>query len=106
MARTVDMRATMLKLGFASVLAMTLAFVATAPACSTVENKYNCDQICDRYADCFDQSYDTDACQADCEAQAEDDAFADKAEDCEACIDDRSCSGSFACVDECAGIVP
>jgi hypothetical protein len=96
----------MLKLGFASLLAMTLAFVAAAPACSTVENKYNCDQICDRYADCFDQSYDTDACQADCEEQAEDSGFADHAEDCEACIDDRSCSGSFACIDECVGIVP
>jgi hypothetical protein len=96
----------MLKLGFVSLVAMTLAFVTTAPACSTVENKYNCDQICDRYKDCFDANYDAEACQSDCEDQAEDAGFADKAEDCEACIDDRSCSGSFVCIDECAGIVP
>jgi hypothetical protein len=96
----------MLKLGFASLLSMVLAFAVTAPACSSIENKYNCDQICDRYADCFDANYDTDACQSDCEDAAEDDGFADHAEDCQNCIDDRSCSGSFACIDECAGIVP
>lgn len=96
----------MFKLGVASIFAMTLAFIATAPACSTVENKYNCDQICDRYKDCFDADYDAEACQASCEDAAEDDGFADQAEDCQACIDDRSCTGSFACVDECVGIVP
>jgi len=96
----------MLKLGFASLFCMTLAFAVTAPACSTIENSYNCDQICDRYADCFDANYDTEGCQADCEDAAEDDGFADHAEDCQSCLDDRSCSGSFACIDECAGIVP
>jgi hypothetical protein len=96
----------MLKLGFASLLSMIAVFAVTAPACSTIENKYNCDQICDRYADCFDANYDTDACQSDCEDAADDSGFADHAEDCQNCIDDRSCTGSFACADECVGIVP
>lgn len=96
----------MLKLGFASLFAMTLAFAATSPGCSDVENAYNCDQICDRYKDCFDDAYDASACQSECESKAEDDGFAEKAADCESCIDDKSCSGSFSCVDECVGIVP
>jgi hypothetical protein len=74
--------------------------------CSAVENAYNCDQICDKYKDCFDASYDAEACQNRCEANADDDNFADKASSCQSCSDDRSCSGSFACVDECVGIVP
>lgn len=100
------LQAHMQKLGFASMFTLVVAFAATAPGCSDVENAYNCDQICDRYKDCFDASYDADACQTNCEAKAEDAGFADKAESCEACIDDRSCSGSFACASECIGIVP
>lgn len=96
----------MLKLGFATVLASAALFAATAPGCSTVENKYNCDQICDRYKDCFDDGYDAEACQSSCENKAEDDGFAEKADDCQSCIDDKSCTGSFACIDECVGIVP
>jgi hypothetical protein len=96
----------MLKLGFVSLFTLIIASAVTAPGCSDVENAYNCDQICDRYRDCFDTSYDASECQSRCETKAEDAAFADKAESCEACIDDRSCSGSFACVDECIGIVP
>ncbi|HLL25235.1 MAG TPA: hypothetical protein VK427_24035 [Kofleriaceae bacterium] len=96
----------MFKLGIVSILLTTVAFVTAAPGCSDAENKYNCDKICDRYRDCFDTNYDATACQNRCEDKAEDDAFAEKASDCESCIDDKSCTGSFACADECAGIVP
>lgn len=96
----------MLKLGFVSLFTLVVASAATAPGCSSVENAYNCDQICDRYKDCFDDGYDADACQSQCEDNADDDAFAEKAADCQACIDDKSCTGSFACADECIGIVP
>ena len=106
MACLVEMPSAMLKLGFVSLFTLLVASAATAPGCSSVENAYNCDQICDRYKDCFDANYDAEACQASCEDRAEDAGFADKAEDCQACIDDRSCSGSFACADECIGIVP
>ena len=63
--------------------------------------------ICDRYRDCFDADYDTAACRNRCEDNADaDESFADHADDCENCLDDRSCTGSFACVAECSGIVP
>jgi len=106
LAWILEISSAMFKLGFVSVFTFVIASAATAPGCSSVENAYNCDQICDRYQDCFDANYDADACQARCEDKADDAAFADKAEDCQACIDDRSCTGSFACVDECVGIVP
>lgn len=106
LACRVEITTPMLKLGFVSLFTLLVASAATGSGCSSVENAYNCDQICDRYKDCFDTAYDAEACQDRCENNAEDDAFADKAEDCQACIDDRSCSGSFACVDECVGIVP
>jgi hypothetical protein len=96
----------MFKLGFASLFTLTVAFAATGTGCQDAENAYNCDQICDRYKDCFDQNYDAEACQTRCEEKADDSSFADKAESCEACVDDKSCTGSFACVDECVGIVP
>ena len=92
----------MLKLGFVSVFTMIVA----STGCQEAENAYNCDQICDRYRDCFDANYDATACQSRCENKAEESGFADKAESCEACVDDRSCTGSFSCVDECVGIVP
>jgi hypothetical protein len=106
LARRVEKTSAMLKLGFVSVFMLLVASAATTSGCSDVENAYNCDQICDRYQDCFDADYDADACQTRCEDNAEDAGFADKAESCEACIDDRSCSGSFACAAECVGIVP
>jgi hypothetical protein len=96
----------MKKLGLVSILSTLVAFGLTAPACTSAKNAYNCDQICDRYKDCFDANYDADACQSSCEDKADDSGFADKAEDCESCIDDKSCTGSFACADECVGIVP
>lgn len=96
----------MLKLGLVSLFTLVVASAASGTGCSSVENKYNCDQICDRYKDCFDANYDTEGCQSRCENKAEDSSFADKAESCQACVDDRSCTGSFACVDECVGIVP
>ena len=96
----------MFKLGFASLFTLTVAFAATGSGCQDAENAYNCDQICDRYKDCFDQNYDAEACQTRCEEKADDSGFADKAESCEACVDDKSCTGSFVCVDECVGIVP
>ena len=96
----------MFKLGFASLLALTVAFTATTPACSSVEHAYDCNQICNRYKDCFDSNYDASACADRCRDKADDDAYGDKAENCEACLDDRSCTGSFACAGECIGIVP
>ena len=83
-----------------------LPFVGCDDATDPIKNTITCADVCGRYKDCFDANYDADACQTDCENSAEDADYADHAEDCQACIDDLSCTGSFACIDECAGIVP
>lgn len=59
------------------------------------------------YSDCIDADYDVGECVDRCEDNAaNDDTFSDTADACENCLDDRSCTGSFACADECIGIVP
>jgi hypothetical protein len=98
-------------LKIASPITNVFAFVAIvlggAAGCSEVDEAFDCQQICSRYSDCFDANYDVAACRNRCESNADNEAgFADKADACETCLDDRSCSGSFACTSECIGIVP
>lgn len=89
-----------------TLFALLLTTLAVA-GCDEVDEKVDCAMICDRYRDCFDASYDTEACRGRCETNADTVAdFDDKADACENCLDDRSCTGSFACVAECSGIVP
>lgn len=85
-----------------------LALATSCAAADEVESRVDCDTICDKYADCYDSDYDTEACASDCEAEYDADPdYIEKIDDCEACIDDKSCSEStFSCVDECVGIVP
>lgn len=86
-----------------SALALSLGLAA----CDDADELFDCAQICERYADCFDADYDVGECTSRCEDNADtDDQFAERADDCEACLDDRSCTGSFACAAECVGIVP
>ena len=55
----------------------------------------------------FDAEYDVDSCVDRCENNADDDEdFAEHADECETCLDDRSCTESFACTAECIGVVP
>jgi hypothetical protein len=90
-----------------TVFAFAAMVVAGAAGCSEVDERFDCAQICSRYSDCFDADYDVDTCRNRCESKADTEAgFADKADACENCLDDRSCSGSFACTSECIGIVP
>ncbi|MEZ4301640.1 MAG: hypothetical protein R3B70_42290 [Polyangiaceae bacterium] len=76
--------------------------------CSQVENAVNCHAICERYQSCFNDEYDTAACEDECRTNAENDkGYAQKADICDACIDDESCaSATFNCADDCIGIVP
>jgi hypothetical protein len=98
----------MFKLGFAALLPMSLAFALAAPACDSIDRIYDCASICNAYKDCINSNYDATACTQKCEDQASDsEAFEDRADDCQECIDDRSCAGSvFSCTDNCVGIVP
>ncbi len=99
----------MLKLGLISTFMMVLA-AASAPGCSdnAIDRAYDCNEICDKYRDCADANYDSSACASRCRDNASDDeAFEDKADACQSCIDDRSCAGAaFGCGTECVGIVP
>ena len=73
-----------------------------------VETAIDCNGICSRYGSCFDSKYDVSACELRCrDASSTDRDYRRKADMCNACISDRSCaSATFACVVECAAIVP
>ncbi|MGE0869756.1 MAG: hypothetical protein AB7P03_14420 [Kofleriaceae bacterium] len=87
---------------------MLLAFALTHTGCDTVDRAYDCNQICTKYKECADAAYDDAACAERCrDNAAESEDFEDKADACQACIDDRSCAGAvFSCGAECVGIVP
>ena len=73
-----------------------------------VETAIDCNGICSRYRTCFDTRYDVSACELRCrDTSSTDTDYRRKADMCNACIGDRSCaSATFACVVECAAIVP
>ncbi len=95
---------------FAAVFALVLAPFAFGACSSTVDEvdqHFDCNAVCHRYADCFDSAYDVDGCKDKCDADADkSDARQAKLDACHACIDDKSCAGSFTCADKCTGIVP
>ena len=77
----------------------------TATGCDEADQAIDCNQICNRYKDCFDKDYDVGACVDRCEPMLDSDP--NGADDCEDCIDDRSCASSvFSCAAECGQIVP
>ena len=73
-----------------------------------IDSAIDCNGICERYSGCYDKKYDVAACAERCRAQAS--AHPDyrrKADMCNACITERSCvSATFACLTECASVVP
>ena len=108
-ARVSQCRGFMFKTISLSAFATALSLFATtgASGCDKADEAFDCNQICNRYSDCFDEGYDVGACVDACEDNAANsDNFSNHADDCENCLDDRSCTGSFSCADECSGIVP
>lgn len=87
---------------------LVLTTLALSPACGAIDNAFDCDAICNRYKSCFDSSYDVAACAQRCRSDSRSDAdYKRRADVCNACIDDRSCSEStFNCGSSCGGIVP
>jgi len=86
-----------------------LAFVPALPlfGCDKLDQAFDCSDICSRYADCYNESFDVEECTSQCRDKADNDReYSDAADDCETCLDDRSCAGSDVCADECAVIVP
>lgn len=80
------------------------------PGCGAdnpVEQAIDCRSVCDRYQSCFDADYDTAACRSRCDRVVEERNRSYAADECDTCMDDRSCAGAvFSCSTPCAGIIP
>lgn len=96
------------KLALAYTFSLLVAAITSMSSCSSAEHTYDCAKICNRYKDCFNSSYDVTECTNRCRNHADSDtAYADQAESCQRCIEDRSCTGAtFSCATECVDIVP
>jgi hypothetical protein len=84
------------------------SFVLGFTNCGEADKIFDCQSVCNRYKTCFDSNYDVGACRSRCKDKADaDKTFQDKADACESCIDDKSCSeATFKCATECGGVVP
>jgi hypothetical protein len=76
--------------------------------CEKADEIFDCQAVCSRYHDCYDTGYDVDACRQRCRTNSEKDPSVRSAADqCEACIGDKSClSATFSCGANCGTIVP
>ena len=85
------------------------SFAVVGVGCADeIDRVTDCQDICSRYSDCFDDSYDVDACRNRCrDSAADSENFDQRVDNCENCLDDRSCSSAtFTCTTQCVGIVP
>jgi hypothetical protein len=82
--------------------------VALCGGCGTVDAVLDCNAICQRYRSCFESGYDVGSCEARCRNNSSEDRdYRRRADQCNACIDDRSCASStFNCAGQCTSIVP
>jgi hypothetical protein len=76
--------------------------------CDSVQEAFDCQQVCERYRDCYDSSYDVGACEDRCRTNAANDPTVQQdAATCESCIGDKSrLSATFNCGSSCGAIVP
>jgi hypothetical protein len=76
--------------------------------CGDVDAAFDCQAVCKRYQQCYNADYDVAACRDRCRTAAKNDPeIKNKADTCEACIDDMSClSATFSCAGSCGAIVP
>ena len=76
--------------------------------CDSIDEAFDCSDVCGRYRDCYDSSYDVDACESRCRTNAANDPNVKAAADaCDSCIGDKSCaSATFNCAGSCGSIVP
>lgn len=91
-----------------ATFALAALFTLSTGCDGPVDRAIDCQQICERYKDCVDSSYDVSDCASRCRDKAGNSAeFDQKADNCENCLDDRSCQSSvFQCSVECSAIVP
>src|SRR5216117_963120 len=84
-----------------------LVAIAAFNGCDTADEVFDCQQVCSRYKDCYEPGYDVASCRSRCRTRSESDSSVRSAADqCEACIGDKSClSATFSCP-ICLNIVP
>ena len=91
------------------ILAVAALFVSLGlVGCNPIDAAIDCSAICTRYQTCFDTSYDTGQCAASCRSRSTTDSdYRHKADQCNACIDDRTCAtATFSCAVPCNSVVP
>ncbi len=65
-----------------------------------------CDAYCERFRDCVNADLEVGQCADKCEeASKQNEAHAEKVEECAQCVEERTCSEAFSsCVDDCFGV--
>ena len=83
------------------------ALVAVAGLPSGCDAAADCSAICSRYQSCFDDDYDVEACEERCGDSSDEADYRARANECEACMNERDCINSaFNCGSECSEVVP
>lgn len=94
--------------GLLATFLLALGVGVATPSCGEADKLFDCQSVCSRYQDCVDHKYDVGTCRSRCKDNADRDTdYKRKADECDACIQDRSCgSAAFSCATSCVGIVP
>lgn len=102
---TKEIKATLLAAAFMAALVATATTLANG--CGTADEVFDCQAVCSRYRDCYDSGYDVDGCRSRCRTASEKDPSVRQAADqCEACIGDKSClTATFTCGGSCSTII-
>lgn len=89
------------------LIAAPFAFGCENPV-DAIDEGTDCRNVCDRYQTCYDETYDTASCRNRCNTLVDaDGGRRSAADDCDACMDDMSCSTAvFTCAVACQGILP
>lgn len=103
---TKEIKATFLAASF--MVAIVATATTLADGCGTADEIFDCQSVCSRYRDCYDSSYNVDDCRSRCRTASENNAsIRQDADQCEACIGDKSCiSATFNCGGSCSSVVP
>ncbi len=73
-----------------------------AVGCGEAEELADCQAICEKKQECVDGEYDVSACRSDCESKSDsDEDYRQEANECEACLDGKSCTEAISCLDNC-----
>lgn len=85
------------------VAALFSAFVGiVSVGCGEAEELADCQSICAKKQECVDSEYDVSNCRSDCESQSDsDEDYRQEANECEACLDGKSCTEAISCLDNC-----